>query len=225
MTMWARSDVCAINISDAHGGCGTPGGHRRPVEHGAPAKVWALDCLPCEDHLRHDGHWSSSSVEIPETHDEAKARERNEKLGKLDRENQLAAAMIELGKLGSLPEAIGAALAGMLGGGQAVAGLLECANGHGQPAGQKFCGQCAAPMHAPSAKAALPAAQKAAEPPAQVPAGKMRRLRDARVDELQALARLHSVETAPDAKRPELIAALSAAGVTNADLARLLVAA
>lgn len=230
MTMWARSDVCAINISAAHGGCATPGGHRRPVEHGAPVKTWALDCPPCEDHLRKDAGrtvgatWSVTDVEIPETYDETKRRERNEKTGKLDRENQLAGAMIELGKLGSLPEAIAQALASLAGGVPALAGQMVCPDGHAQPAGQKFCGQCAAPMRQPAAKAALPAAGSAAEPSGARAAGqRLPRLRDASKDDLMALARERGLDDA--GTRPELIARLGSAGVTNADLSRLLVPA
>ena len=228
MTMWARSDVCAINISAAHGGCATPGGHRRPVEHGAPVKIWALDCPPCENHLRQDAGrtagalWSVTDVEIPETHDEAKRRERNEKSGKLDRENQLAGAMIELAKLGQLPEAIAQALAAVAGTVPlALAGNMECPSGHVQPAGQKFCGECAAPMRAP---AALPAPVAVAGEPALSGAGrKLTRLRDASKDDLMALARSRGLDES--GTRPDLITRLSSAGVTSADLARLLVPA
>ena len=51
---------------------------------------------------------------------------------------------------------------------------------------------------------------------------KPRRLRDARLDELQALARARDVDES--GTRPELISRLSAAGVTSNDLARLPVA-
>ena len=29
MTVYARSDLAAVLVSEAHGGCNTPGGHRR----------------------------------------------------------------------------------------------------------------------------------------------------------------------------------------------------
>ena len=78
-------------------------------------------------------------------------------------------------------------------------------------------------MHASSAKAALPAAQKAAEPPAPAAGQKLRRLRDARLDELQALARNAGLDES--GTNAMLVARLSAAGVTSNDLAALLVAA
>jgi hypothetical protein len=214
MTVWARSDLASVSISAVHGGIAHT--HSRPVTDGAPVKPWALDCDQpgCEDFLRSDPCWSATIIEVPETYDETKAREQAEKSGKLDRENQLAAAIIELGKLGQLPAALGQVLAPMLGAG-AVAGMLECAAcGNGQAPGMKFCGNCGQPMSQPAAAAALTA-----------PEDRQRsvRLRDARLDELQALARLHGVD--PDGKRPDLISRLGLAGVTNADLARLPVAA
>ena len=96
MTLYCRSDIAAVSVSpEGHGGCGIT--HSRPAPGGKPEKLWALTCDGgCENHLRHDSHWSVTDIEIPETYDETKRRERNEKTGKLDRENQLAGAMIEL---------------------------------------------------------------------------------------------------------------------------------
>lgn len=221
MSLWARSDLAAVTISAAHGGCAKT--HSRPAPGGVPDPVWQLDCVGgCEDHLRHDPHWSSTAVEIPETYDETKAREKNEKSGKLDRENQLAAAMIELAKLGSLPEAIGQALASIAGGIPALAGLLECPDGHAQPAGQKFCGECAAPMRATAAQIALPAPVRAAEPTADSGTVKLPKLREARLEELQALARMRNLDD--EGTRKVLIARLAAAGVTSNDYAALVAA-
>lgn len=214
MTVWARSDIVEVNISAAHGGCGSR--HVRDLNpDGTLVRPWGVTCPNgCENQLRHDSHWSVTPEDVPDTFDEAKARERAEKAGKLDRENQLAAAMIELAKLGSLPEAIGAAVAAMLGGSQvqALAGQMVCgACGNSQPGGMKFCGECAAPMSQPVAKAELTAPK--------APDGKPRRLRDARLDELQALARSKNL---PDGgTRAALINRLAAAGVTSNDLAAL----
>jgi len=224
MTLYSRSDVAAVTVPVAgFGGCGNT--HSRPVVNGAPEKTWALDCPPCEDHLRHSDQWSATVTEIPETYDETKAREQAEKSGKLDRENQLAAAIIELGKLGQLPDALGQVLAPMLGGAPAaLIGKVVCPQGHDNPAGQKFCGDCGSAM---SAKAALDGPQRPPAPPAAGPPPDDRqrsvRLRDARLEELQALARMHGLDDG--GKRPELIARLADAGVTSADLARLSVAA
>ena len=223
MVMFARSDVCAVNISEAHGGCGTPGGHRRPVEHGAPAKMWALDCPPCEDHLRHDGHWSPTSVEVPETHDETKARENFEKRGAKDKDAILTLALARLAGIESseLPESLTRMISGVP---AHVPGQMVCAAGHANAPGKAFCGDCGAPMHGTPAQAALPAAQKAAEPTAK--AAKVERprsLRDARKDELVALARNAGLDES--GTNAMLVARLSAAGVTSNDLAALLVAA
>lgn len=222
MTVWSISSQTEVNVSPGHGGCGLA--HRRPLDlDGEPVRIWGLDCVNgCENHLRHDVHWSPTAEDIPLTFDEQKARDRAEKSGKLDRENQLAGAIIELSRLGSLPEAL-AQLVASIAGVPAVAGQMECPGGHAQPAGQKFCGQCAAPMRQGAAKAALPAPQGRAEPPAKAAAGRPRRLRDAKLEELQALARGRALDSTGN--RPELIARLSAAGVTSAALADLLVAA
>lgn len=92
MTVYARSDVVCVALSKEHGGCGAT--HTRPVTHGSPMKVWGLDCLSCEDHLRHDPHWATSPMEIPETPDEIRIREEQEKRGeqtqKANMENAVA---------------------------------------------------------------------------------------------------------------------------------------
>lgn len=79
MTLYPRSDVMGVSLSRDHGGCGAT--HTRPVTHGAPVKVWALNCPPCEDHLRSDPNWAVDAEEIPETPDEVKLRESREKRG------------------------------------------------------------------------------------------------------------------------------------------------
>lgn len=92
MTLYARSDVMSVALSKDHGGCGAT--HMRPVTHGAPAKVWALDCTLCEDHLRSDPHWAIDALEIPETPDETRLREKAEEKGehsqKVNLENAVA---------------------------------------------------------------------------------------------------------------------------------------
>ena len=184
--------------------------------------MWALDCPPCEDHLRHDQHWSPTSVEIPETHDETKARENFEKRGAKDKDAILTLALARLAGIESseLPESLTRMISGVP---AHVPGQMVCPSGHANPPGKAFCGDCGASMHGTPAQAALPAVQKAAEAPKPAPGQKPRRLRDARLDELQALARNASID--PDGTRADLIARLAAAGVTNNDLAALLVAA
>lgn len=95
MTVYARSDVLSVSLSLDHGGCGAT--HTRPVTHGAPVKMWELNCPgKCENHLRHDPRWSANRTEIPETPDEVKIREDRENKGKLDYENNLQASIASL---------------------------------------------------------------------------------------------------------------------------------
>lgn len=221
MTIYARSDLVAVTVpAEGFGGCNSL--HRRPVVHGAPAKVWALDCPPCEDHLRKDPHWSATAVEVPETHDEKKARENFELRGAKDKDAILTLALARLAGISSaeLPESLTRMISGVP---AHVPGQMECPSGHIQPAGMKFCGECGAPMHGVPAGHALEAAQKAAEPPVPAPAsGRQARIRDANLTTLKALAALHGVDAPADCKRADLIVTLSNAGVTNNDLARYL---
>ena len=218
MSLWARSDLAAITVSEAHGGCGHT--HSRPAPGGVPVQPWKLDCAGgCEDHLRHDPHWASTSAEIAETFDEGKAREDFEKRGAKDKDAVLTLALARLAGIDSkeLPES----LTRMISGAPLhvpVQGVMECPSGHGQPAGAKFCSECGAAMSAAVAKGALPAAQQPPEPPAASGAeARPRRLRDARLDELQALAEERGLDAS--GKRPDLIARLAEAGVTSAALA------
>jgi SAP domain len=218
MSLYSWSANVSTHVPVDAGGCGVT--HSRPVVDGAPQHPWRLDCPPCEDFLRvHNAdQWSTTTTEIPETYDESRARESAEKSGKLDRENQLAAAIIELGKLGQLPEALGQVLAPMLGAPvAALAGKVVCPGGHDNTAGVKFCGECGVSM---SGQAAISAPQHAAGP--QRPAGPVR-IQDLRHDELQAACRARGLED--QGVRKELMKRLRSAGVSNADLQRLLVAA
>ena len=71
MTVYARSDVAAVAIPVASGGCGYV--HTRPVIDGAPVKVFALACPACETKLRTDPCWSPHPDTIPQTADEERA--------------------------------------------------------------------------------------------------------------------------------------------------------
>jgi hypothetical protein len=225
MTIYGQNNLASVIVPvEGFGGCGEP--HSRPVVNGAPAKLWELSCDACENHLRHSEQWSVTVVELPETYDETKSREQSEKAGKMDRERQLAVALEQLAPLGQLPAALGQLLGQITGQTVpgALAGLMECPSGHPNAAGLKFCGECGQPMSAPVPAAAISAAPEATAPPAPAPAGqKQRRIRDARLEELQALAVAHKLD--PVGNRSDLIVKLSNAGVTNNDLARLSVAA
>ena len=94
MTLYARSDVMSVALSKDHGGCGAT--HMRSVTQGAPAKVWALDCVLCEDHLRSDPHWAIDALEIPETPDETRVREKAEERGEHAQKANLERAVASL---------------------------------------------------------------------------------------------------------------------------------
>lgn len=217
MTVYARSDIAAVTISAAHGGCNKT--HSRPVTGGAPVHPWQLDCPPCEDHLRHDPHWSATASEIPETHDETKAREDFDRRGARDKDAIMTLALARLAGIAAseLPES----LTRMVSGAPLhvpVQGQVECPAGHAQAPGHKFCGECGQPMSGPPAAALAAVPQEpAASPPAatadQAPV-KVSRLRDANLGTLRSLARGNSLDDS--GTRAELITRLSENGVTSA---------
>ena len=223
MTVYARSDLAHVSVSKAHGGCGVPGGHSRPVRNGAPVHPWALTCGECEDFLRSDAHWSVTPSEIPETHDEAKTREDFERRGAKDKDAVLTLALARLAGIPSaeLPDSLTRMISGVP---AHIPGVLECPSGHGNPAGQKFCGQCGASMSGTAPQASLLAPQPPAAHPSPVKAGgKPRRLQDGRLDELQALARARGLSD--EGTRKILFTRLRAAGVKDRDLQQMSIAA
>lgn len=204
MTVYARSDIASVFVpAEGFGGCGTL--HSRPVHDGAPVKVWHLDCPPCENHLRKDPHWSTTHAEIPETYDQKLVRERDEKMGKLDRENQLAAALIELGKLGNLPQSLAQALAPVLGDTAAVSGRMLCPAGHENAPGGRFCSFCGSSMHSPGPERAIAPAEpsRPPAPPSALPSLHPQKLRKM----------CREAGLSDSGKVPDLVARLEAAGV------------
>jgi hypothetical protein len=175
MTAYARSDVMGVSISPQHGGCGET--HSRPVREGAPDKIWALTCGPCEDILRSDPHWAGHPDDIPETPDEQMRRESDQRAGKRQRENSTHDAIQELSKLGDLPKAIEQLAQIMTGGtlqGQTGPTTEECPSGHVVPTGTKFCPECGvsmlvAPDNTPPLVKQAPAPAKKAAAPARKP--------------------------------------------------------
>jgi hypothetical protein len=144
MTIHARSDIAAVTISAAHGGCGKT--HARPAPGGNPVALWSLDCPACEDHLRSDGLWSSTVSEIPETHDEKLAREDFEKRGAKDKDAVMTLALARLA--GIDPDLLPDSLVRMISGAKAhVPQTVACPQGHPNPADQKFCGECGLDVH------------------------------------------------------------------------------
>ena len=228
MTLYATSNLVAATVPVVNGGCGTE--HRRPVINGAPQHPWGLACPPCEDFLRKNNadQWSATLSEIPETYDEKLAREDFEKRGARDKDALMTLIMAKA--VGIDPSQLPDSLTRMVTGIPLhipVQGQLECVNGHPSPAGKKFCGDCGAPMSSPVTAAALPGPQHPAEPPAAAPVTLHRqgpvRIQDLRHDELKAACRNRGL---PDqGVRKELMKRLRHAGVTNADLQQLLVAA
>jgi SAP domain len=228
MTLYPPSNWVESTVPVDLGGCGQP--HRRPYVNGAPVHPYEINCPPCEDYLRKNNsdQFSATVSEIRETYDEKLAREDFDKRGAKDKDAILTLALARLAGIDSaeLPES----LTRMISGAPLhvpVQGQLECANGHPSPPGKKFCGECGSPMSTPVSKAALGAPQRPAEPPAAAPSPARRavpqRLQDLRHDELQAACRLRGL---PDqGVRKDLMKRLRNAGVTNADIQRLLVAA
>jgi len=215
MTVYARNDLASVTISPAHGGCGNA--HSRPAPGGIPAAVWKLDdCPQCEDHLRHDPLWSSTAAEIPETYDETKQREDFEKRGAKDKDAIFALALARIAGIGAdeLPESLTRMITGVP---AHVPAELECPQGHGQPAGRKFCAECGSPMRGTPAAAALAGRQAAADGPVDVPASG--RLKDANKRSLQALCRARGLEDG--GTNAELITRASNAGLTINDLTKL----
>lgn len=226
--LYGRSDIASVHVpAEDFGGCGTT--HRRPVVNGAPAQIWGLDCPPCEDHLRHSDQWGTTSSEIPETHDEVKAREDFDRRGAKDKDAILTLALARLAGIESseLPESLTRMISGVPAH-VPVQGKIVCGEcGSDSAAGMKFCGQCGSLMSPLATKAAIGGPQRPAEPPAPAPVGQHRagpvRLQDLRGDELRAACRARGL---PDeGVRKDLMKRLRGAGVSNADLQKLLLAA
>ena len=191
MTVYAASSLDAVVLGPAHGGCSVL--HSRPVENGAPVKLWALTCPQCEDHLRHDPLWSGTINELPETYDEQIDRERREKNASAEQERALGNLPGNLA--GALGPAFAAALVPVLAAmGVQVPQSVSCTAGHPNAAGVKFCGECGSPMGSLPG-AVVPDASQAAlggpQRPAAAPkaAARVKPLKDWRADDLRAEAK------------------------------------
>jgi hypothetical protein len=148
MTVYARSDIAAVSISTAHGGCGEV--HSRPAPGGKPVAEWALTCGPCENHLRHDPLWATFTDQIPETPDEIRSREEAEKRGQRD---QAVATQAALTNIADMPAAFQALAEALLKQGGNITLPTEpsvptvaCANGHQVKHDAKFCHECGLSM-------------------------------------------------------------------------------
>ena len=169
MTLYARSDLACISIPATSGGCGET--HSRPVIKGAPAKVWALDCPPCESVLRGDGRqkklvyqtdpktgqvvrqervpdaspmWSATPDTVPLTPDEERTNAVRSERGRMQIEMLQALAALRSTGIDVPPEAMWLLERELPSG--VLKGTVVCASGHDVPAGLKFCGECGISM-------------------------------------------------------------------------------
>ncbi len=150
-------------------GCGAT--HTRPVTHGAPAKVFQLDCPPCEAYLRGDRrpkilvyetdkktgqvirqsrvadgdpHWSSTPDSVPLTPDETRTNEVRSERGRMQIEMLQALAALRSTGVEVPPEAMWLLERELPAG--VLRGTIVCANSHDVPAGNKFCPECGISM-------------------------------------------------------------------------------
>jgi hypothetical protein len=152
MTVYARSDVAAVTISAAHGGCGSV--HSRPVVAGAPARIWSLTCHDgCEDVLRRDSLWAATPNTIPETPDETAIREDSEKRGQIEQAQTTTAALQDLAKLGDLPQVLSQFMAYVSGQQPQLTNddstVLLCKHGHRNVSSASFCTDCGTSLKDP----------------------------------------------------------------------------
>ena len=144
MSVWARSDVASVTVSEAHKGCGKT--HVRPAPGGRPVDVWEITCPGgCEDFLRTDPLFASNRSELPESPDEVKSREDFEKRGVLERDQVMALAMAKIAGI-ELSEPPRRPALGLVPPLAVTAGQVECPNGHGCDPGTRFCTECGSAM-------------------------------------------------------------------------------
>ena len=182
MTLYARNDMCSTGIPVTSGGCGTT--HSRPVVGGAPAKVWALDCPPCESFLNgatkpkilkftpgdakagipsRQEHvpdmnpmWSSSPDAIPLTPDEQMRNATRTERGA--QQLQMIQALNALRSSGIDVPAEAMWLLEKELPANILRGTMVCPAGHDNASGTKFCSECGTSMKAPPKRRTVKAA-------------------------------------------------------------------
>lgn len=169
--LYARSDVLHINIPAESGGCGHS--HSRPVIKGAPAKIFKLECPPCESYLKgdrkgkilryhidkitgqavrqervadQDPMWSSTPDSIPLTPDEERTNTTRTERGRMQIEMLQALAAIRSSGIDVPAEAMYLLERELPEG--VLRGTVVCANGHDAAAGSQFCPECGISMNA-----------------------------------------------------------------------------
>ena len=170
MSLYARSDLMSVSIPDTSGGCGKT--HARPVTKGVAAKVWRLDCPPCESYLRGDGkpkvikvipgdkennipsrmehvidshpQWSNTPEGVPPTPDEQHVNKIRTERGA--HELQMLQALIAAKGAGMAIPDNAMWLLEQNFDPRLIHGKVICANGHDNTAGAKFCSTCGTDM-------------------------------------------------------------------------------
>lgn len=170
MSLFARSDLMSVSIPATSGGCGKT--HSRPVTKGIIAKVWKLDCPPCESYLRGDNkpkvirvrggdknkgipsrmdhvadcdpHWASAPEAVPQTPDEEQIHTVRAELGEKQLKMLEAFAAAVKAGLEIPPDAMFVLEQNF--DPKILKGKVVCVNGHEVNAGAKFCPDCAADM-------------------------------------------------------------------------------
>ena len=168
--MYARSDLMSVSIPETSGGCGKT--HARPVTKGVAAKVWRLDCPPCEGYLRGDGkpkliknipadkeaglpgrmehvpdshpQWSNTPEGVPPTPDEQHVNKIRTERGA--HELQMLQALIAAKGAGMAIPDNAMWLLEQNFDPRLIHGKVICANGHDNTAGAKFCSTCGTDM-------------------------------------------------------------------------------
>ena len=137
------------------------------MTRGVPAKIFKLECDPCEAHLRgdrkpkklvyqidkntgqsirqervadSDSMWSSTPDTIPLTPDEERTNATRTERGRMQIEMLQALASIKAAGINVPPEAMYLLERELPEG--VLRGTMVCANGHDVVAGLKFCGEC-----------------------------------------------------------------------------------
>jgi len=211
----------ALSLGDR--GCGAV--HSRPVTHGAPAKIFQIDCPPCEAFLRGDHkpkvlryeqdkktgqvirqqrvadgdpQWSSTPDTVPLTPDEERTNTVRSERGRMQIEMLQALAALRSTGVEVPPEAMWLLERELPAG--VLRGVIVCLNGHDVPGGSTFCPQCGVSM---AARAALGSSGDEDEP--AEPAVDLARLHP------QTLKKMCRAQKLPDTgSKDELIARLAA---------------
>ncbi len=180
----------SVAVPGTAGGCGST--HTRPVRNGAPAREWKLECGPCETYLKGGGRtrlqytpgdsksgilpvqervadtdpcWSATPDTTPMTPDESRvAKTRSERGAQQIQMIQALAALRSTGI--ELPSDALWLLERELPAGM-LKGTVVCADGHDNPAGSRFCGECGASLllEEPAGKPVRRSRAKTAEKP------------------------------------------------------------